>query len=589
MFRCIFCTSSQFSLGITFGEATRAFNLSAFPDGIPCHDICYELGAENSDILVATRGHKMALHVQERNGLASSSSNISEAFRMLEKFLSSGVSFRWRVSNWDGVISLLLVFGRKPRPRRSKVLFKRKKRLYRRKLSGSAKGQTDTTLSHLGKKNGCNLIGSEPYNELTIDDVCQTGHLREPLDNWCVGSSSDSVFSVDSMKRLHDHQTLLSSHEPSIDKPLLYDSLKRRTDVLSSPEPVLSIGKKHHTDDCEISIDDRKVGETRQFSSCREVLNRNRRELQQSDKLPAVEVCHLSERVDNSTEACYLSNDVAVSHCDRTATNLVTRNDMMDRHSNWISNEVPNYGSLRRKQANVHVAARENKTDGAFTYVYDPKDDEDREICGANPWKINKVEELQVHELLSDETADRSWQPLKPFSSLRLDILNKEQNTKNMSLIDNSVPPELTHVGFFSGISGAQNLSEDSYIADENPNSCTLLNNIGTFDDQEAHCFNPQMEKVSNEVDDGLSWSPWSYVMKPSLHEVSQNFSQQVPEYASWEEHLKMRPQVSHDQSALGNCNGFRSGEGNSRIRRVSLENEVDFQLNSICRQFYDG
>ena len=521
----------------------------------------------------------MALHVKERNGLGGSSSNISEAFRMLEKFLSSGVSFRWRVSNLDGVVSLLLVFGRKHRSKRSKVLFKRKKRLYRRKLSG-AKRQSETTLSHLGNEKRSNLMGNEPYSEWNIDNVFQSGHLKEPVDIWRADSSSDSVFSVDSMKRLYGNQTLLSSQEPSIDRPFSYDSLKRRTNVLSNPEPVLSIGQKHNSDACEISIDDgSKVDKTRQFSSGGEMLNRTRRELQQSDMLAAMEVCHLSKSVDDSIEACYLSSNLAVGHYNRTLTGLAAHNDMMDKHSKWISGEVPNYGSLQRKQAKMHVATKENEAHGALKYVYDTEENENREICGDNAWKTKKV----------DETAGRSWQQLKPYSGLRSNILNEEQNTKNMNSIDNSVSPELTHVGFFSGISGARNHSEDSYIAGGNPNNCTLLNDIRTFDDQEAHYFNPHMKKVSNELDDGLSWSPWSYVMNPPLHEVSQKFNHQVSEFAPWKDNWKMRLRLSDDQIALGNCNGFRSGEGNRSIGRVSMRNDVDFQLNSICSQFYDG
>lgn len=187
----------------------------------------------------------MVQHLNKRDGLADSSSNISEAFRLLEKFLSSGVSLKWRVSSWDGMVSLLLIWGRKSksRPNKGRLLSRRKKGMSRRKLSKVRK-QPDVNPMKNGSANSG--LGSRPVDceFASSDDVLFTSHLKEPIDCWRVASSGESVFSIDSAERRHGNLSVTSS-----DEVFLYDSLRRRKGGISCPGSHRSISSssRHHS------------------------------------------------------------------------------------------------------------------------------------------------------------------------------------------------------------------------------------------------------------------------------------------------------------------------------------------------------
>ena len=152
-----------------------------------------------------------------------------EALRLLQIFISSGLSTKWRLTNSDGVVSLLLQWGNKKQLRRnSRVLANRKKTALKRKSKRKKSRESST-----GQRGdvGSSLVSSPVYSEFSSDDPWSPRAARRM--NW--GSvcrsplSSESVFSGGEYKS--SLLTPLSSRELSAEEAFLCDSLKcKKTD-----------------------------------------------------------------------------------------------------------------------------------------------------------------------------------------------------------------------------------------------------------------------------------------------------------------------------------------------------------------------
>ena len=176
----------------------------------------------------------MARQVSDRSGLAVPSNIINEAFHLLEKLSSSGLSTKWRISSWNGMVSLLLVWGKKKRSRRGKdrPSSSRKRSLSKKKSSGKKRQQGGVFPERSSA--GSSLMSSPVYTEFSSDEARPPSYPKRRKDTRrapvSVGSvlSADSIFSVDSLRKPRDALTSMSSYELSNEEAFLYDSLKRR-------------------------------------------------------------------------------------------------------------------------------------------------------------------------------------------------------------------------------------------------------------------------------------------------------------------------------------------------------------------------
>ena len=94
-----------------------------------------------------------------------------EALKLLQTFNSSGLSARWRLSNWNGILSLLIIWGGRRQNKKSprspnKATFRRKRSIKSKKVSTRKRSSkekmrdTDTDLI-LGESSTCSGISND--------------------------------------------------------------------------------------------------------------------------------------------------------------------------------------------------------------------------------------------------------------------------------------------------------------------------------------------------------------------------------------------------------------------------------------------
>ena len=283
-----------------------------------------------------------------------------EALRLLQIFISSGLSTKWRLTNSDGVVSLLLQWGNKKQLRRnSRVLSHRKRTSFKRK--SQRKKSEESSTGQRGSA-GSSLVSSPIYSEFSSDDPWSPRAARRM--NW--GSvcrsplSSESVFSGkeyksslltplssrelsadDSPKRKQTDSWRRENKLPSesaLDQKLVPGNIERTNRLISSDEVFLYDSLKREGEASERMP---KSG-SNEVSVAEEMLQRHT----EKDRVPARKSTEKTHRYDSyRVDQCDGNYAVKAAYANETHS---TREQLSS-----FSDEALIYESLRRKKDQI--------------------------------------------------------------------------------------------------------------------------------------------------------------------------------------------------------------------------------------------
>ena len=547
--------------------------------------------------------------LDKRDGLAEPSSNVNEAFRLLEKFLSSGVSLRWRVSSWDGMVSLLLIWGKKSKSRsnKGKLLSKRRKGLSRRKLSGVRK-QSDVNAMKIGSADS-SLVSSPVDCGFASGDIFTISPLKEPRDYWHAASSGDSVFSIDSVKRRPGNLSVTSS-----DEVFLYDSSRRRKGGISSPgsRRSLSSSSRHRSstymsnekayDKDLLNCDRRDNGS--QLSGAKEILRRINGNSRHSDVLTPMENEQISStagKAEDSIEEYYLVSNLADSQYDRFPTRLGNRKDLATEQLQRLSGEDLVFGSLWREKADIPLVTTKNEIYEVSNYVCD----ETRQIGGEKRY-------LKRQLLCSENPTDESVQsPMRaPFyeeenvqahktcyiRKWQSNLGNEETSNEACDYLANATWPKHIRKGWSRQICQANKPRLGSCSGDENQDYCTLLDDRHLHVDRQPPRCQSQIHKASLELDNGVTRPLEVSVEKSCVNGMDCSVKDQTSRNAyfekndHWEGDSQLvdfrRGMTDHGTLSTVNHDKF-CREGNSCDLWAQAYSNADISLSSVKKEIY--
>ena len=396
----------------------------------------------------------MAEQKPDNKGLVLPSTIMAEAMRLLEQFSSSGISTKWRISSWNGMFSLLLVWGKKEKEsRRSKHRSSsgRKKTSWKRRLWGRRKQRNGEVSGKRGNPKS-SLVSSPVYSELSGDDVfppglCIPQKKRAPL-------SSDSLFSVESLKRLREMPVSLSSHELSNEEAFVYDSLKRRKGGSASRSVARddSLSRAYGRKVCRMSSDEAFLYDSIKRSQGFRTGHLSTDEMFAEDMLRRYkEKAHYSEVVGSIKDGGSCSppgkgvgpvGDVSPDRSiPRDDHNLYFKErgceDLVAEQLKEFSDETLMYESLRRKNADIplHAGWLKNELCDVSNYSCDFSSRYQDETQARGKCTRNRDEPRQWRAHNEDERCGRMWtkenKGVQSFSTSR----NRHENGGDSSML----------------------------------------------------------------------------------------------------------------------------------------------------------
>ena len=538
----------------------------------------------------------MVRHEKDRSGLCESSSNINEAFRLLEKFLSSGVSLRWRVSSWDGMVSLLLVWGKNVKSRsQSRGRSRRRRGIIRRRLSG-VKKQCDSKL--LGKGNANSSHRSSPVcSEFPSDNVFPTSRTRRPANT----SSSDSVFSVDSVKRQCGKSSMMLSYELPDDEVFVYEPLKRRKEGISSPGLPRSVcSGDRHCSNAYLPKDGanlydflrrRQRNKTRQSLGGKDVLRgvkAESRDFAMSRPMEYKIACGSTERVQDSVEAYYLASNIAHCQYDRFPTRLEKYQDFATDQLKKLSDEALLYESLRRKKGNIRVTSTRNEVYDVSQYSVNEinRIDDERRYAGGerysgSPCNVDNALHSQVKESVCGEEKAQNWQRHKTFYGRNWpsNFGSEGRRKKERCSMPNTNSTNRTSVNRCSQIClPTSSCHGETYIEDKNRNCYLVLDDGKLLTQRQSLDFQSQMQGRSSQVGDRVigDWPPQMSAEEFHSGEIKQKFTEQsLKNHQSQMQggSSQVGDRVIGDWPPQMSAEEFHSGEIKQKFTEQSLKN----------------